>query len=77
MIVRVYDETEDRTPGIAVPVTPETTCRDLIECCRDPGEDDCELVGIWDNNFGKYNPTSHPHIQNLINLINFLIIIVF
>lgn len=27
-----------------VPVTPETTSHDVIECCRDPGEESCELV---------------------------------
>ncbi|GJQ65328.1 hypothetical protein Trydic_g7444 [Trypoxylus dichotomus] len=27
-----------------VPVTPETTSYDVIECCRDPGEEPCELV---------------------------------
>jgi hypothetical protein len=36
-----------------VPVTPETTCRDLVECTRDPGDDQCTLVEIW-RDCGKY-----------------------
>ncbi|EEB13254.1 conserved hypothetical protein [Pediculus humanus corporis] len=32
-----------------VPITPETTCYDVVECCRDPGDDLCNLVQIWRN----------------------------
>ncbi|KAF7275520.1 hypothetical protein GWI33_009832, partial [Rhynchophorus ferrugineus] len=27
-----------------VPITPETTVSDIIECCRDPGDEFCSLV---------------------------------
>uniref|UniRef100_A0A6I8PQM0 Tumor protein p53 binding protein 2 n=1 Tax=Ornithorhynchus anatinus TaxID=9258 RepID=A0A6I8PQM0_ORNAN len=30
-----------------VPVTPETTCRDVVELCKEPGESDCHLAEVW------------------------------
>ncbi|NP_001087084.1 tumor protein p53 binding protein 2 L homeolog [Xenopus laevis] len=30
-----------------VPITPETTCRDVIELCKEPGETDCHLAEVW------------------------------
>ncbi|CAN2387491.1 Tumor protein p53 binding protein 2 [Pristimantis euphronides] len=30
-----------------VPVTPETTCRDVVELCKAPGETDCHLCEVW------------------------------
>ncbi|KAM4693550.1 apoptosis-stimulating of p53 protein 2 isoform 3-T4 [Discoglossus pictus] len=30
-----------------VPVTPETTCRDVVELCKEPGEMDCHLSEVW------------------------------
>lgn len=49
MIVRVFDD------GIPtdVPVTPETTCSDVIECCRDPGEETCDLVAVCPEHGGE------------------------
>ncbi|KAK6642230.1 hypothetical protein RUM44_013953 [Polyplax serrata] len=45
MIVRVVCE-----DGITdVPITPDTTCFDVVECCRDPGDDLCSLVQVWRN----------------------------
>ncbi|XP_069464737.1 apoptosis-stimulating of p53 protein 2 isoform X2 [Ambystoma mexicanum] len=32
-----------------VPITPETTCRDIIELCKEPGEADCHLAQVWRN----------------------------
>ncbi|XP_078505968.1 apoptosis-stimulating of p53 protein 2 isoform X1 [Lissotriton helveticus] len=32
-----------------VPITPETTCRDIIELCKEPGEVDCHLAQVWRN----------------------------
>jgi hypothetical protein len=55
MIVRVYgDSGGDDTPVTDVPVTPDTTCRDVIECCRDPGEEHCALVETWGPGRGEY-----------------------
>lgn len=30
-----------------VPVTPETTCRDVVELCKEPGEAECHLSEMW------------------------------
>lgn len=30
-----------------VPVTPDTTCRDVVELCKEPGETDCHLSEVW------------------------------
>uniref|UniRef100_A0A8C5Q5F4 Tumor protein p53 binding protein 2 n=1 Tax=Leptobrachium leishanense TaxID=445787 RepID=A0A8C5Q5F4_9ANUR len=30
-----------------VPVTPETTCRDIVELCKETGETDCHLAEVW------------------------------
>ncbi|KAJ8919570.1 hypothetical protein NQ315_002192 [Exocentrus adspersus] len=42
MIVRVFG---DGAPT-EVPVTPETTTSDVIECCRDPGDESCDLIAV-------------------------------
>jgi hypothetical protein len=56
MIVRVYGDSggEDDPLVTDVPVTPETTCRDVIECCRDPGDEHCALVETWGSGHGEY-----------------------
>ncbi|XP_043916133.1 apoptosis-stimulating of p53 protein 2 [Protopterus annectens] len=30
-----------------VPVTPETTCKDVVDLCKEPGETDCHLAEVW------------------------------
>lgn len=30
-----------------VPITPETTCRDVVEFCKEPGEGGCHLAEVW------------------------------
>lgn len=50
MIIRVWCE---GNTGTYVPVTPSTTCRDVIECCRDPGDEKCHLLKIDKANIGK------------------------
>lgn len=30
-----------------VPVTPETICRDVVDLCKEPGENDCHLAEVW------------------------------
>lgn len=42
MIVKVFGDGRPTD----VPVTPETTSFDVIECCRDPGDETCDLVAI-------------------------------
>lgn len=49
MIVQVVCE-----DGVTeVPITPATTCYDVVECCRDPGDDFCALVQVW-RGYGKF-----------------------
>jgi len=36
-----------------VPITPETTCRDVVEFCKEPGEGSCHLAEVWRGN-GMY-----------------------
>lgn len=45
MIVRVVAEGEADGAVTEVPITPQTTCRDVLECCRDPGDEVVCLVG--------------------------------
>ncbi|XP_077076135.1 protein phosphatase 1, regulatory subunit 13Bb isoform X10 [Siphateles boraxobius] len=33
-----------------VPITPETTCRDVVEFCKEPGESGCHLAEVWRGN---------------------------
>ncbi|KAM9294082.1 apoptosis-stimulating of p53 protein 1 [Gastrophryne carolinensis] len=33
-----------------VPITPETTCRDVVEFCKEPGEGACHLAEVWRGN---------------------------
>ncbi|XP_074069313.1 apoptosis-stimulating of p53 protein 1 isoform X3 [Macrotis lagotis] len=33
-----------------VPITPETTCRDVVEFCKEPGEGSCHLAEVWRGN---------------------------
>ena len=56
MIVRVFadDVGEDERLVTDVPVTPDTTCRDVIECCRDPGDEHCALVETWGSGHGEF-----------------------
>uniref|UniRef100_A0A8C4R5F6 Protein phosphatase 1, regulatory subunit 13Bb n=2 Tax=Eptatretus burgeri TaxID=7764 RepID=A0A8C4R5F6_EPTBU len=46
MILNVH-LSEDEQPVTEVPVTPQTTCRDVVEACKEPGEGSCQLVESW------------------------------
>lgn len=50
MIVRVFADGSTTD----VPVTPETTCSDVIECCRDPGDESCNLIAVCPEKGGEY-----------------------
>lgn len=56
MIVRVFADGSTTD----VPVTPETTCSDVIECCRDPGDESCNLIAVCPEKGGK----CENHINN-------------
>lgn len=46
VILKIYLSNSSDTVS-EVPITPETTCRDVIECCREPGEEQCHLAELW------------------------------
>ncbi|XP_071810066.1 apoptosis-stimulating of p53 protein 1-like isoform X2 [Asterias amurensis] len=46
MIVNVY--LSNKADVVAeLPITPETTCRDVVDCCREVGEEQCHLAELW------------------------------
>uniref|UniRef100_A0A8C9RNJ4 Protein phosphatase 1, regulatory subunit 13Bb n=1 Tax=Scleropages formosus TaxID=113540 RepID=A0A8C9RNJ4_SCLFO len=49
MILTVYLNKGQQTLA-EVPVTPETTCRDVVDLCRAPGESSCHLAEVWNGN---------------------------
>ncbi|CAK1543081.1 unnamed protein product [Leptosia nina] len=49
IIVRVWCESGVGWSPTAVPVTPQTTSRDVLDCCREPGDEPCLLISV------------HPH----------------
>ncbi|XP_073967066.1 apoptosis-stimulating of p53 protein 1-like, partial [Choristoneura fumiferana] len=46
MIVRVWCESGAGWAPTHVPVTPQTTCRDVLDCCREPGDEPCLLLSV-------------------------------
>ncbi|KAG7302129.1 hypothetical protein JYU34_013597, partial [Plutella xylostella] len=46
MIVRVWCESGTEWRSTHVPVTPQTTARDVLECCREPGDEPCLLYSV-------------------------------
>lgn len=46
MIVRVWCESGVGWSPTHVPVTPQTTCRDVRDCCREPGDEPCLLFSV-------------------------------
>ncbi|KAJ0176141.1 hypothetical protein K1T71_008315 [Dendrolimus kikuchii] len=46
MILRVWCESGAGWAPTHVPVTPQTNCRDVLECCREPGDEPCLLLCI-------------------------------
>uniref|UniRef100_A0A5F9CWP0 Protein phosphatase 1 regulatory subunit 13B n=1 Tax=Oryctolagus cuniculus TaxID=9986 RepID=A0A5F9CWP0_RABIT len=43
-----------------VPITPETTCRDVVEFCKEPGEGGCHLAEVWR---GSERPIPFDHMM--------------
>ncbi|EFA01528.2 hypothetical protein TcasGA2_TC007088 [Tribolium castaneum] len=44
-----------------VPVTPDTTSSDVIECCRDPGDESCDLIAVCpEHGECPLRETDHP-----------------
>lgn len=49
MILTVYLNDGEQAVS-EVPITPETTCRDVVEFCKEPGESGCHLAEVWRGN---------------------------
>uniref|UniRef100_A0A8C1QM40 Protein phosphatase 1, regulatory subunit 13Bb n=2 Tax=Cyprinus carpio TaxID=7962 RepID=A0A8C1QM40_CYPCA len=47
-----------------VPITPETTCRDVVEFCKEPGESGCHLAEVWRGN-ERAVPFDHMMYEHL------------
>ncbi|KAG8449308.1 hypothetical protein GDO86_016092 [Hymenochirus boettgeri] len=43
-----------------VPITPETTCRDVVDFCKEPGEGACHLAEMWR---GNERPLPYDHLM--------------
>ncbi|XP_044916520.1 apoptosis-stimulating of p53 protein 1 isoform X6 [Felis catus] len=50
-----------------VPITPETTCRDVVEFCKEPGEGSCHLAEVWRGNGGRQTQEQRTQ-RNVINV---------
>uniref|UniRef100_A0A665UMY8 SH3 domain-containing protein n=1 Tax=Echeneis naucrates TaxID=173247 RepID=A0A665UMY8_ECHNA len=63
MILTVY--LSDGEQAVAeVPITPETTCRDVVEFCKEPGESGCHLAEVWRGN-ERAIPFEHMMYEHL------------
>ena len=38
---------DDPSSVVEVPITPNTTASDVIQCCKEPGESSCHLAELW------------------------------
>uniref|UniRef100_A0A6Q2YJB5 SH3 domain-containing protein n=1 Tax=Esox lucius TaxID=8010 RepID=A0A6Q2YJB5_ESOLU len=47
-----------------VPITPETTCKDVVEFCKDVGERGCHLAEVWKGN-ERVIPFDHLMYEHL------------
>ena len=45
-VVRVF-LSDQSTSAVEVPITPNTTAKDVIDCCKEPGELYCHLSEVW------------------------------
>ncbi|XP_007886445.1 protein phosphatase 1, regulatory subunit 13Bb isoform X3 [Callorhinchus milii] len=64
MILTVYLSNNEQ--GLTeVPITPETTCRDVVEFCKEPGETGCHLAEVWRGNERAipYDHMMYEHLQ--------------
>ncbi|XP_067847829.1 protein phosphatase 1, regulatory subunit 13Bb isoform X6 [Heptranchias perlo] len=63
MILTVYLSNNEQ--GLTeVPITPETTCRDVVEFCKEPGEIGCHLAEVWRGN-ERAIPSDHMIYEHL------------
>ncbi|XP_037541776.1 protein phosphatase 1, regulatory subunit 13Bb isoform X1 [Nematolebias whitei] len=64
MILTVY-LSDGEQAATEVPITPETTCRDVVEFCKEPGENGCHLAEVWRGNERAipYEHMMYEHLQ--------------
>uniref|UniRef100_A0A7N9AMC7 Protein phosphatase 1, regulatory subunit 13Bb n=1 Tax=Mastacembelus armatus TaxID=205130 RepID=A0A7N9AMC7_9TELE len=60
--LQLYDDGEQAVTE--VPITPETTCRDVVEFCKEPGESGCHLAEVWRGN-ERAIPFEHMMYEHL------------
>ncbi|KAM6954019.1 protein phosphatase 1, regulatory subunit 13Bb [Aplochiton taeniatus] len=63
MILTVYLSDGEQAPT-EVPITPETSCRDVVEFCKEPGESGCHLAEVWRGN-ERAIPFEHMMYEHL------------
>ncbi|XP_015228340.1 PREDICTED: apoptosis-stimulating of p53 protein 1 isoform X2 [Cyprinodon variegatus] len=63
MILTVY-LSDGEQAAAEVPITPETTCRDVVEFCKEPGESGCHLAEVWRGN-ERAIPFEHMMYEHL------------
>uniref|UniRef100_A0A1A7WHQ7 Protein phosphatase 1, regulatory (Inhibitor) subunit 13Bb n=1 Tax=Iconisemion striatum TaxID=60296 RepID=A0A1A7WHQ7_9TELE len=63
MILTVY-LSDGELAAAEVPITPETTCRDVVEFCKEPGESGCHLAEVWRGN-ERAIPFEHMMYEHL------------
>uniref|UniRef100_A0A1A8F1Y6 Protein phosphatase 1, regulatory (Inhibitor) subunit 13Bb n=2 Tax=Nothobranchius korthausae TaxID=1143690 RepID=A0A1A8F1Y6_9TELE len=63
MILTVYLSDGEQVAA-EVPITPETTCRDVVEFCKEPGESGCHLAEVWRGN-ERAIPFEHMMYEHL------------
>ncbi|XP_034017664.1 protein phosphatase 1, regulatory subunit 13Bb isoform X2 [Thalassophryne amazonica] len=63
MILTVYLSNGEQAVT-EVPITPETTCRDVVEFCKEPGESGCHLAEVWRGN-ERAIPFEHMMYEHL------------
>ncbi|XP_018583160.1 protein phosphatase 1, regulatory subunit 13Ba isoform X3 [Scleropages formosus] len=63
MILTVYLSDSEQAVT-EVPITPETTCRDVVEFCKEAGETGCHLAEVWRGN-ERAIPFDHMMYEHL------------
>lgn len=53
-----------------VPVTPDTLCKDVVEFCKEAGENGCHLAEVWRGNGKQTEPTLTESPRTFQNLGN-------
>ena len=60
-VIKVYLSAEDSTSIVEVPITPNTTVADVVEFCKEPGEEGCGLLEKWRGKKRAIDLTERPY----------------